>query len=318
FAGLARLFTGADPARARTSLFAGLTFVALALAAWRWTARPGVYKFCARYILGTLIGLIACVIAGIAFLNLGGMAADLTTDLPRDVSFLAPVQQSGSALTVEVSNIEDKVSILGFAAYACPALFALAIWLYGWLTEKPWFRTVGWLLGWVLLAWAALRCPNGAPAFLVILAAFLLLHVVVPALRALWQLPSKPRSAPETGAAPAVASSGSAWGALAGQPNRRQVLECASPLALLKAVRPAPKSQSARGLAHSKTLPRHRQPTPSLLLLPSPSPSPRTSASKKNSLSPPRKSIGKPKRAKRSLCFSSPPSSRGLAIPATP
>src|SRR5439155_27309588 len=115
-----------------------------------------------------------------------------------------------------------------------------------------------------------------------------------------------------------VASSGSAWGGLAAQPNRRQVLECASPLALYKTARPMRQNQSARGLAHSKTLARHRQPTPSLLLLPSPSPSLRTSASKKNSLSPPRKSIGKPKRAKRSLCFSSPPSSRALAIPATP
>ncbi len=67
---------------------------------------------------------------------------------------------------------------------------------------------MGRVLGWTLLAWAALRCPNGATLFLAVFVAFLLLQVVIPALRRLWQLPRRPLSAkpPATqgGAAPAV------------------------------------------------------------------------------------------------------------------
>src|SRR5688572_22861342 len=65
------------------------------------------------------------------------------------------------------------------------------------------------MLGWMLMAWAALRLPNGANVFLIVVGLFLLLHVVIPALRQLGQLPSKPRPEPpaaDRGVAPAVAS----------------------------------------------------------------------------------------------------------------
>ena len=45
-----------------------------------------------------------------------------------------------------------------------------------------------------MLAWAALRWPNGAPAFLVVIAAFLLLRVLIPSLKQLWRVPAKPRT----------------------------------------------------------------------------------------------------------------------------
>jgi len=144
--------------------------------------------------------------AAVAFFNLAGLAEQQRADLPREVSFLAPVQQAGSALTVEVSNLADKLSVLGFIGHAWPALFALAVWGYGRLTDKQWFRSGGWIAGWMLLAWAALRCPNGAEAFLVIIAAFLLVHVVIPALRQLWRLPRQSAPAAEGGATPAAAT----------------------------------------------------------------------------------------------------------------
>ena len=106
--------------------------------------------------------------------------------MPRDVTLLAPVQQAGSALTVEVANLADKPSVLGFARYAWPALLALGgvgLWV-----DQPTGRArrprARFWAG-LLLAWAALRCPNGATVFLAVLAAFLLLQVVIPALRRL-------------------------------------------------------------------------------------------------------------------------------------
>ena len=48
------------------------------------------------------------------------------------------------------------------------------------------------VLGWTFIAWAALRWPNGAPAFLAVIAAFLLLRVLIPSLKQLWDVPPKP------------------------------------------------------------------------------------------------------------------------------
>jgi hypothetical protein len=39
-----------------------------------------------------------------------------------------------------------------------------------------------------------LRWQNGAAAFFVVVAAFLILHVVIPSLKQLWHLPGKPKS----------------------------------------------------------------------------------------------------------------------------
>jgi hypothetical protein len=192
FAGLARMFTGDETGGALTALLVGLAFVALAMVLWRWAAQPGVYKLSVRQLAGTVLGLIAFAIALGAFLNLGEVAERQKADLPRGVTFLAPVQQAGSALSVEVANLADKTSVLDFLGYAWPALLALALWVYGWGSGQRASRTAGWLFGWLLLAWAALRSPNGAVAFIVVIVAFLLLHVALPALRRLWQLPRRP------------------------------------------------------------------------------------------------------------------------------
>jgi hypothetical protein len=208
FAELARMFTGSESSGALTALFAALALMALAVLAWRWTAREGVYRFSARHLSGTLLGLLASVLAVVTFINLCALAQSQKGTVPRDVTLLAPIQQAGSALTVEVANLADKPSVLGFVRYAWPALLALAVWGFGWIRERPGSRTVGRVLGWTLLAWAALRCPNGATIFLAVFAAFLLLEVVISALRRLWQLPRQPRPslppAARSGTAPAA------------------------------------------------------------------------------------------------------------------
>jgi hypothetical protein len=223
FAGLARMFTGPESSRAVLALFATLALMGLALLVWRWTIREGTYLFSARHLAGTLLGILLFLLADIAFINLGDLARGQARTLPRDVTLLAPVQQAGSTLTIEVANLADKPPALSFVRYAWPALLALAVWFFGWITDRQGSKTLGRIIGWTLLAWAALRCPNGATIFLAVFAAFLLLQVVAPALRRLWQLPRQPLpaspSATQSGAAPAVTAllvGGLVWLSLGG------------------------------------------------------------------------------------------------------
>jgi hypothetical protein len=206
FAQLARLFKGNESGRAETSLFAALALLLLALLVWRWTVREGVYKFGAQHISGTVIGLAALVLAAFAFMNLVAGVENEKSFAPRDVTFLAPVQQAGSALTVEVANVSEAASTAGLVAPAWLVLAALVVWVAGWMRGNG---SCSRIFGWMLLAWAALCWLNGAATFLAVIAAFILLHLVTPALKQLWQLPGKPKSdlapLPESGAPRAVA-----------------------------------------------------------------------------------------------------------------
>jgi hypothetical protein len=205
FAQLGRLFKGNNSSRAVTSLLITLLLMLLGLLVWRWAAREGVHKFSVRHVLGTVIGLAAVVLATMAFVNLIGGVENEISFAPRDVTFLAPVQQAGSALTVEVANVAATASTAGFSAPVLLALLALAVWVIGWIRGQNSFLR---MLGWVLLAWAALRWPNGAAAFFIVVAAFLICRVVIPALKRLWQLPAQPKSdfppPPESSATPTI------------------------------------------------------------------------------------------------------------------
>jgi hypothetical protein len=228
FAGLARMFRGEEAGLAWTSLLAALVLVAISVLVWRWTSSEGVYKFSARHFLGTLLGLISFGLAIVAFIRLADLAEHQNTFVPRDVTLLAPVQQEGSVLSVEVSNLAAQASVLDFAGYAWPALLALGVWFYGWLTNGPVLKAIGRIFGWTLLTWVALRWPNGALGFFGVVAAFLLVRVLIPALRQLWQLPRLPKPTPppsESGPAPAVVAmlaGGLLWlsaGGVAAQPG---------------------------------------------------------------------------------------------------
>jgi hypothetical protein len=209
FAQLARLFKGDQAGRAVTSLFAALLLLLLALLVWRWTVCEGVHKFTVRHIFGAAIGLAAVVLASIAIANLVDGVELEKNFAPRDVTFLAPVQQAGSALTAEVENLAETASTTSLIGAAWPALLALVVWIYGW-PRTGMTKTACWILGWTVLAWAALRWQNGAAAFFAVVAVFLFLHAVIPALKRLWQLPKKPQPdlppPPERGAPRAVAA----------------------------------------------------------------------------------------------------------------
>ena len=122
-------------------------------------------------------------------MELGKIASDYTEEIPRDLTFLAPVQQAGNALSVAVGNVEDETSVFDWIGYSWLPLLALIAWAYAWISGKQRWT----LIGWVLLAWGALRWPNGARAFLVVLALFFVVRLAIPALRRLWRSPRKPK-----------------------------------------------------------------------------------------------------------------------------
>ncbi len=204
FAQLTRMFSGNAAGRVGFQFAVALLMVLAALVVWRWAGREGAYKFGVRHLSGTVLGLVAVFVAAVAFVGLFASAEDHRGVAAAEVSFLAPVQQPNSALSVEVANVSQEVSARAFLGSGVLVLVALVIWVAGWLRESGGQKSLSWILGWALLAWAVLRCPNGVPWFLALLIAFLFAHVIVPALRRLWSLPPKP--ATENGTASAVAA----------------------------------------------------------------------------------------------------------------
>lgn len=172
----------------------GLAFglVLAAMITWRWASGAGVYRFSPRQLFGGLIGLVGVVLAGWLIVTSAAGANRNRSSLPTEVAFLAPVQQAGSALTVEVSNFPTQGVAAGWAVPALLVALALSVWLFAWVRRDDWFKQIAGVLGWVLLAWAGLRMPNGVPLFLGVVTAFVVCNVLIPALRCLWALPAKP------------------------------------------------------------------------------------------------------------------------------
>jgi hypothetical protein len=202
FAGLARMFRG----ETIVQLFTTLALIAFALWAWRWAARNGAQRYSVRHLGGALVGLAAVALAAILLITLCDRASHENQFVPGTLSFLAPVQQTGSALMVEVANLRDEFSFWRGLGRAWPAVLALFVWAFAFIRPRGTVRSVSLALGWTLLAWAALRWPNGAALFFLVVIAFVLFQVLLPAARALFQVPRRPATAPEAGAAPATAA----------------------------------------------------------------------------------------------------------------
>jgi hypothetical protein len=209
FAAWARIFSSQEAGRAWTLILSAFVLLGAALVVWRWATRGDAGNYSARHLGGAAIGLMALALASVMVVNLSTLAAAENSSAPRTVSFLAPVQQAASALKVEVSNVADEASLLGVVAYGWPALLALAAWMFAWRSEGALTKNFARVCGWLCLAWAALRFPNGATAFVWVMAAFILLHLILPAVRQLWRVPVKPQPEtlpPKHGAAPAAAA----------------------------------------------------------------------------------------------------------------
>jgi len=206
FAQLRRLWEGSGTGTAQVLFCALLAMLALALAL-RWAARAGACKYGQAHICIVILGLIAFAFVVGCVAQLAQMAGTVRGSVPAGLTFLAPVQRPGSALQIAVSNVADKTTVAAVLGWGWPALAALVLWAGAWMAGAPLQKLAASVGGWTLLAWAALRFPNGAPAFFWILPAFLLCGVLLPALRQLSRWPRKPAAAPmapASGAAPAT------------------------------------------------------------------------------------------------------------------
>jgi hypothetical protein len=208
FAGLARAFTGPAAARTRTNVFTVLGLLVVAVVVWRWACGENVQRNSPRHVGGALVGVLACGVAIFTALShLDDVASPTGSELPKQVTMVAPVQQTGSSLSVEVLNVADTFSMGDYVRCAWPAALAVVAWLWALTAAGPSYKTAAVLAGWLCLGWAVLRCPNGAPIFVLLILLSLLIHVIIPALRRLWQVPrsSQPEAGPAAGREPAAA-----------------------------------------------------------------------------------------------------------------
>jgi hypothetical protein len=194
--GFAQIATAARGYRAgdfRLTAAMALGFPLLALLLWRWAAGDGVYRFTTRHWLGGLAGLAALGIGTFCCLHIFSTIEPLSTAVPSGLTFLAPVQQADSAMTVQVGNVAAAKAGRASPVRAWPALLAFVAWFLAWQRDDQAAKAALGISGWLLLAWAALRLPNGAPVFLAVMAAFLVMRVVYPSFRLLLRLPEKPK-----------------------------------------------------------------------------------------------------------------------------
>lgn len=220
FAQVAKAFNGRDADQAWASVAAGTVFILFALLFWRWGSRPGVARFSSRHLGGALLGLAAMTISIIGWVTLANIVGDVHLVRARDLSFLVPIQQAGTSLWVEVANLEDKISTAEITSAVWPALIGLALLGYAWSARRGVIGAPAAIAGWTFLAGAALRSSHGGVAFVVVIGAFLVVHLVIPTLWQLWQVPPKAATAPEpvtppepsaSGAAPLILLAGALW-----------------------------------------------------------------------------------------------------------
>jgi hypothetical protein len=206
FAQLARTFTGGRAGEAWGWTGAALASLFLVRLFWRWALGTGVHRWSARHVMGGLLGVIALVLVAVFLVWVGETAAGEKQAMTRGLSFVAPVQQAGAGLALEVDNVSDEFSLLRSVGLSWPAVVALLVWGYATISLSGGRRRMAWSLGWLLLAWAILRWPNGVPVLLAMMGGFLLVHLVVPGLWRLAQVPVKPIVPPASGAGVATAA----------------------------------------------------------------------------------------------------------------
>ena len=191
FAQITQAFRGGPSGQMLASICLALWFFALAIIVWQWGARKDVHRFTPRHLLGVVVGCAAILIATISIIGLAGQFEPIAGETTNDLTFLAPVQQAGSALSVEVGNVPENAWTFAYGGSVVLAVLAIAFWIYGWVRD---IKPLPQLLGWTFLAWAALRLPNGAPVFVTVIAMFLVLRFVIPSVKRLWRVPAKPKA----------------------------------------------------------------------------------------------------------------------------
>jgi len=163
----------------------------LAVIVWRAGLKSTVVQGSTPHSTAIIVGTISFLIAVVALMNLANIAGRHNVTPPSDISFLAPVQQPGTSLTAEVSNLPVEPTAWSPSAGGWLLMAAAVVWVFGFiLRQSPWM-----LAGWLLLASAALWSDNGARRFIFVLTAFASVYLALPAVRRLLRMPKPPAPA---------------------------------------------------------------------------------------------------------------------------
>ncbi|HTL16768.1 MAG TPA: hypothetical protein VL793_06000, partial [Patescibacteria group bacterium] len=179
FAQLAHAFGRAELGRPVGLLSAGISFLVLAMLALRWAAGAS-FRFNARHLAGLALAALALVAALVILNEFSSQLTPIQSQAPRDLTFVAPVQQPGSALSLEVLNLEDKPSFIRQSVSAWPILLVVPVWAFAASLRSNRLKGPAIAFGWLLLAWTGLRLTNGVRWFGVVIAAFFIVHAVLP------------------------------------------------------------------------------------------------------------------------------------------
>lgn len=205
FSALARTFRRSGDSWLQLCLAAAILL--FGLWAWRWACSPGSRFLGIRHLGGGLIGAIGVALSGMVLFGLAEQASKLRVATSDSLTFLAPVQQSGSALAIEVMNLPSAAGADSLIARSWLFATALLVWGYARVVGPGVRRGLLGMLGWACTAWAVLRLPNSGGAFFLIAGAFLFIHLILPAGRALLSVPRGPQNAgPPTHSAASTAT----------------------------------------------------------------------------------------------------------------
>ncbi len=190
FAALARIFGHSGDAWFKLGL-AGAVLL-FGLWAWKWASGNGSHRFGVRHLGGAVVGAVGVLLAAVILFDLAERASSQLVSTSDSITLLAPVQQGGSALTIEVANVAHDAGGDSFIGRAWPVVLALFVWGYAFLGGRDDYKRLLVMLGWTCMAWGILRLPNSSGTFFLLVVLFLLVHLIVPAGRAVLSVPAAP------------------------------------------------------------------------------------------------------------------------------
>jgi len=158
--------------------------------ACRWSVRMPNPTSRVRRFGGPLMAVAAFAFAIALGLQLHHPAPAPQQAIDTGLTFLAPIQQAGSNLHIDLDN--RPVSSSPRFSKAWPAALALVAWIFALTRGAGLTRSLAIALGWTFLAWAALRIPGDTRPFTLVIAAFAAIHLVLPALAAARRTSSTP------------------------------------------------------------------------------------------------------------------------------
>jgi len=187
FEWLRNVLRGGASGSLRMLLFAsGLLLAGLVL--MRWATGSARFRGDAKNLFGVLLGLGSFALALILLLATALGEGGTSGVLEPALTFTTPILDAGSAVAIEVNNLESGEAP-AFIWKLWPLVLAFAAWIYQFKFEAGFMRAILVWLGWVFVFWAALRAPVGGMLFGPALAAFVFIHLMLPAWGAQRRLP---------------------------------------------------------------------------------------------------------------------------------